>query len=85
MVFETERWLFEFHDQYRQFFHQCNWYDFTFFHFDVEWDKCMGSVEATLVLLGLRIRISYIYDYNTEARHEIRRRVGELFIKEYFE
>lgn len=77
-VLETRNWLLEFREQYRQFFCSCNWYDFTFFHFNVEWNRCMGGVEATLVVLGFSARVSYTYDHHSEMREELDRRFAEM-------
>jgi hypothetical protein len=43
---------------------------------EVEWDKMMGGIECSLVLLGFGIRVRWNYT-ETEATREVDRRVAQ--------
>jgi hypothetical protein len=80
--------LFESKDGYRglyvdgiedwsQFFESCNWYTFRFCHLEFEWDRIMGGIETTIVILGVGIRIRYNYAETENVLH-IKEQVDEL-------
>lgn len=75
-------WHFIAIEEYSQFLQRCNWYTFDFVWCGFEHDKSMGSVELTLIALGLGFRISYNYaqtplvDKILKAREEIEKKYG---------
>lgn len=46
----------QFQQDWSQLLGGCNWYTFRFADIQFEWDKILGGVEATIVLLGLGFR-----------------------------
>lgn len=73
----------EFEQDWSQIFGGCNWYTFRFCHIEFEWDKMMGGVEATIVILGLGFRVRHNYA-DTDASIRIRRQAqsfSEAFAK----
>lgn len=68
MHFEIKNLLIEFRQEWSQFFRpsEFNWLDFTFVSASVEWSRYVGSFEGAITLLGLRVRVTYSYNQNTE-------------------
>lgn len=64
-------------EHWSQFFTPCNWYDFTFIKLEVEDDRIMGGVEATVIVLGLGLRVRWNYA-KTERVEEIKASVDEI-------
>lgn len=59
-----KRWDVTPYSDWTDMFHgKCNWYNFTFIRFDVEYAKYMGQIELTLGLLGWNLCITYTYDF----------------------
>lgn len=55
----------------------CNWYTFDVAKCELEWDKMLGGVEVTFVILGLGFYLRYNYQ-RTERLEEIVRRRDEV-------
>jgi hypothetical protein len=53
--------FFDWIEEWSQFFQQCNWRTFHFTQFEVEDDRSLGAIEATLILLGLGFRVRWNY------------------------
>ncbi len=51
----------EFRQQWTSLFGKYNWYTFQFAFIEFEWDKMMGGVEFTCIILGLGFRVRYNY------------------------
>ena len=68
MYFERGKWLFDFQEDYSQFFQGCNWYTFQFAHIEFENDSILGAYEGTVKLLGLGIRIRWNHTETDELR-----------------
>lgn len=64
-------------EQWSQFIERCNWYDFNPVGIGGEWDRMLGGVEVTVILLGLGFRLRYNYA-ETEVLEEIRQRGSEI-------
>lgn len=64
-------------EQWSQIFDDCNWYTFQFAHIEFEWDKCMGGVEASVVILGLGFRARYNYAITDHVK-EVRQRIEDI-------
>lgn len=62
-IFDSERWVFELHNDWKQLWGKWNWYAFTFINVYFERDKMVDGWEFTCALLGLGFRIRY----NTDA------------------
>lgn len=77
MYFEIGPVLFQFIEDWSQFFQRCNWYTFRFAHFEVEDERNMGSVEFSLVVLGLGLRVSWNY-CETEFRSQLTDQITEI-------
>ena len=56
MIIERGNWLIELHEQYSQFFEDCNWYDYKLIHIEFQNDVIMGGVEIEAALLGFVFR-----------------------------
>lgn len=62
--------------QWTGLFGRNNWYDFDLVHLYVEWDRMLGGVELSAVLLGLGFTLRYNYA-ETEAWLDIKRRAAD--------
>lgn len=69
--------FFEFQQDWTQLVQRCNWYTFRFATIEVEWDKVMGGVEATIVIAGLGFRVRHNYA-ETDTVKDIKRQVSEI-------
>lgn len=47
----------------------CNWYTFRFCLIEFEWDRSLGGVEFTIVILGLGIRVRHNYAETEHTRN----------------
>lgn len=56
-------------EQWSQFVSGCNWYTFHPIKLEIEDDRIMGGVEATVIVLGLGLRVRWNY---VEPRHVTR-------------
>lgn len=74
---DDKDWFFEFYEDWSQLLGGCNWYAFRFCHIEVEWDKAMGGIEATITFMGLGFRWRWNYTV-TELAAEIRDRVARV-------
>ena len=70
-------WILGVWQEWSQVTGGCNWYTITPIHIEFEWDKSLGGVEFTVVLLGLGIRVRWNYTM-TERMEEILRRSDEV-------
>lgn len=61
-MFESNHWLVEFVNEWKQIIGKWNWYTFTFIEIYFENDKFTKGYEFQFMLLGLGVRIRY----NTE-------------------
>ena len=68
--------IFEFHEDWSQFFHDCNWRTFDFIKFQVEDDRMFGAVEVSVKLLGVGFRFRLIYMETDEAKRIAAQIVG---------
>lgn len=68
--------FFDWQEDWSQLVRRCNWYTFRFFSIEVEWDKVLGGVEATLVVMGLGVRVRHNYA-DTEEMIRIKQAVEE--------
>lgn len=64
-------------EDWSQLIQRCNWYTFNFFQFQFEWDRVLGAVEFTFILMGLGLRARWTYT-ETEELRELHRRVQEI-------
>lgn len=55
-----------------------NWRNFHFIGLEYEDEFCMGNREFVLYLLGIGVRIYWIYDDQAEMRAEVRRRMEQI-------
>lgn len=60
-------WLLEWIEEWSQFFGGCNWYTFHPIQIEVEDDRMMGGVEATVIILGLGLRVRWNYRITEKA------------------
>ena len=67
----------EWQEDWSQLAGGCNWYTFRFCQIECEWDKMLGGVEATVVIMGLGVRIRHNYS-DTDAMIRIRQQVAEI-------
>ena len=74
---ERGTWFVEFFEQWSQFFGRCNWYTFHPVHFEVENDKILGGIEATIIVLGFGLRWRWNHT-ETEELTKIKRDVAEI-------
>lgn len=51
--------IFEWVEQYSQFFEECNWRTFSLAYVELEDDHIMGGFEITFILLGLGFRFRW--------------------------
>lgn len=70
MIFERGQFLLQLCEDYSQFFHTCNWYDFHFAQIVVENDKAMGAFEVVFIVLGLGFRLRWNHT-ETEMKQQI--------------
>ena len=56
-------------EEWSQFTQACNWYDFHPVWVELEWDRMLGGLEATLILLGLGVRVRWNYAETEQARN----------------
>ncbi len=70
-------WYVEPIEQWSQFLGGCNWYTFHPIKIELEDERNMGSIEATLILLGLGLRIRWNYA-ETDAVSELLSAVDDL-------
>lgn len=77
MTKEAGNWIFEFVEEWSQFFDECNWYDVHIVHAYIENDSIMGAYEVQVIVLGLGFRIRWNHT-ETELRAELAERVKEI-------
>lgn len=70
-------WLFEWIEEWAQFFRNDNWYTFHIFMWELEDDKIMGGVEMTFILLGLGFRWRWNH-VETEAMAECKKAIKDI-------
>lgn len=82
---DGQRWFVDVWEQWSGLFHRCNWYDFTLIQLQGEFAPYTGRCEAHAALLGLHVRVTYVYSqhFNREMRslrdvvvEEIKARTG---------
>lgn len=77
-VLDEERtWWIDWVNEWASNIPPCNWYDFHFAHVYVEWDKIMGGVDVSFIILGLGFRWRWNYTV-TEQAAELKDRVAEI-------
>lgn len=64
-------------EQWSQFFCACNWRTFNPILIEVEDDRIMGGVEATIILLGVGLRVRWNYA-ETEAVTDMKEQVEKI-------
>lgn len=64
-------------EEWSQFFRPCNWYTFHPIQIEVEDERNMGGVEATIIILGLGFRVRWNYT-ETDFLKGIRKQVEEI-------
>ena len=74
---EEKSWFIDWVEQYSQFFRNDNWYTYNFAHIEFEWDKIMGGLEFTFILLGLGLRWRWNYTV-TEKMQECMDMMAEV-------
>lgn len=62
------KWDFYWLEEWSQLWSSCNWYDITPIKIQFEFDRVMGDIEFTFMILGLGFHCSYIYNENAETR-----------------
>lgn len=62
-------------EEWSQFFGRNNWYTFRPIMFEVEDDRHMGGIEATVIVMGLGFRVRWNYA-ETDDLHEIKRQAA---------
>ena len=72
-----DRMFVELHEDWSQLFQRCNWYTFRFADVQFEWDKHMGGIEASVILLGLGFRWRWNFA-ETEATKRIGKAVQDI-------
>lgn len=73
----TSNWVFDFIQDWSQFFEDCNWYTFRLAWIELEDDRLLGAYEFTFVLLGLGFRVRYNHT-ETETVKEIKSQVDAI-------
>lgn len=78
-VFEFGNWLIQFSEEWSEWFcGEYNWRNFTLIQIYYE-DEChLGNRELVLRLLGVGVRIMYVYDQDAEGRRIVNERLNEL-------
>jgi len=74
-------WYFHFIEDWSQLFGGCNWYTFRPIMMELEWDRIMGGIEATVILLGLGFRVRHNYT-ETDQVKDIQEQI-ETIMKEH--
>ena len=64
-------------EEWSQFVQRCNWYTFHPIMIEVEDERNMGGVEATVILLGLGFRVRWNYAI-TEQVEDLLAQVEEI-------
>ena len=66
-------WTFDFRNQWKGVFNPSNWnwIDFTFFQFEIEWEKWLGNINWTIALFGFKCVGAYCYDPNADFLKKI--------------
>jgi len=64
-------------EQWSQFFTACNWRTFHVAQFEIEDDRIMGGVEATIILFGVGFRARWNYE-RTDRVEEISKSVEAI-------
>lgn len=77
LYFERGRLLVQFIEQWSQLFTRRNWYTFHLVMIEFEDDAHMGGVEATIIVLGLGLRVRWNHT-ETEEVIELKRRIEEV-------
>lgn len=78
MTEKKRRWYFDFRQDWTEWFSGgYNWKEFTLIHVYYEDEVCMGTRELLLALLGLTLRITYLYDDKTGMRTKIQQRLDD--------
>ena len=65
-MIERGNWLLNPIEEWSQFLGGCNWYTFHPFMLEIEDDRVMGGVEATVIVLGLGFRWRWTYKITEE-------------------
>lgn len=60
-------WFIDWIEEWSQFRGGCNWYTFHPIQIEVEDDRMMGGVEATVILLGFGLRVRWNYTVTERA------------------
>lgn len=61
MTDEYKGWFVDWIEEWSQFFQPCNWRTFHPLFIEIEDDRTMGGVEATLIILGVGVRFRWNY------------------------
>ena len=64
-------------EEWSQFFADCNWYTFHPLMIEFEDERNMGGVEATVIVLGLGLRVRWNYAV-TDDLESIREQIAEI-------
>lgn len=64
-------------EEWSQFFSRCNWYTFHPIMFEIEDERSMGSIEATVIIIGLGFRVRWNYA-QTEMVDDIIQKVSQI-------
>lgn len=68
----TRGWFAHFQSDWNSFLPGMSWRDFTFVNLRVEWAHYTGRFELQLVLLGLWLVLTYVYDDQTPLLQNLR-------------
>lgn len=69
--------IFQFIEEWSQFFQPCNWRTFHPVMFEAEDDGLLGGFEVTAILMGLGLRVRWDHS-KTEFKDEILKRAEDI-------
>lgn len=70
-------WFVDWIEEWSQFLGGCNWYTFHPVLIEIEDDRIMGGIEATVIVLGLGARVRWNHTKTLQVA-SIERQVAEL-------
>ena len=70
-------WFIEWIEEWSQFFEPCNWRTFHPIKVELEDDRIMGGIEATVIVLGLGLRWRWNYRI-TETADDVLQSVEDI-------
>ena len=74
-------WFIDWIEHWSQFIRHDNWNTFNFIQIEFEDDRCMGSVETTIILLGLGFRLRWNYK-DTDLSKQLTENIREISEKD---